>query len=114
MSNTQNLLDRYSQAVNALEDHKRANASVFSAHQQLVFRVIDAENALRDEIEVTKEAPKNEYHEVKVTPQSQTFADIEVIDQLIRDGVIPQRVRNDIVKTVSRPDYVGIRPLPQE
>lgn len=104
-------LDAYSNAISALEAHKRENVAVFGTHASLLNAVIDAENALRDEIALDPTPIKNKYHEVRVIPQSQTFADIEVIDQMIKDGQIPPGKRDTIVKTVKRPDHVTIRPV---
>ena len=114
MSNVTTLLDKYSAAVKNLKDYQELNKDIFAEQQKLVFAMIDAENEVKDEVALTKEVAKNKTHEIKRTPQSQTFADIEVIDYLIEVGVIPVTRRAEIVKTVERPDYVGIRELPQD
>ena len=114
MSNVKTLLDKYSDKVKALKAFQGENKSVFDQHQTLLFAVIDAENELKDEVASTKEVAKNDFHEVKRTPQTQTFADIEVIDQLINNGVIPASRRSEIVKVQDRPDYIGIREINQE
>jgi len=111
MTPAQQKLEAYTAALNALEAHKRENVAVFGAHASLLGTLMDAENALRDEIALDPQPIKNKYHQVKITPQSLTYADIEVIDQMIRDGEIPPGKRDSIVKTTKRPDYVTIKPV---
>jgi len=101
-------LSRYSEAVQAVEDHRKQNEAVFSAHKALVMRVIDTENDLRDTVAETMESVSDGDNKVTVTPQTQTWADIAVIDALIASGKIPAELREQIVKTQQRPPRITI------
>lgn len=110
MDRKQTALERYEKAVEAQKNHIRANQSIFSTHEQLAYQIIDAENYLRDVIAEEKEGVIGSDFTVIYTPQTQTYADIDVIDNLIAGGIIPQARRAEIVKTVERPAKVFIRP----
>jgi len=109
---TTNTLENYTKAMEELGNHQHANKAVFDAHQALVMRVIDAENALRDEVAVTKTGVQNDHYQVIVKPESQTFADIEAIDQMFNSGLaITKENRSQIIKTVERAVRIIIRPV---
>lgn len=102
-------LDNYAKAVSALERHKEQNSTVFEDHQELVFRVIDAENLLRDEVAMAKSGVENNEYNVTCTPETQTFGDIEEIDKLVAAKLISPEIRAKIVKTVDRPARITIK-----
>lgn len=110
MDRKQTALERYENAVEAQKSHIKANEAIFKTHEQLAYQIIDAENYLRDIIAEEKEGVIGSDFTVTYTPQTQTYADIEVIDSLIAGGIIPQAKRAEIVKTVERPAKVSIRP----
>lgn len=101
-------LDKYSAAVAALKEHQAENKPIFDAHQKLVFNVIDAENSLRDSVAELGAGLSNGDHQVNFIPQTQTWGDIETIDQLIAEGKIPKELRDQIVKTQPRPPRITI------
>lgn len=106
---TQNSLEKYTRAIEALEAHKEANAHVFSEHEKLVFAVIDAEGELRDDVSVANAGVENNKFEVVITPQSQTFGDVEAIDKLVADRILSPEIRAKIVQTVQRPARITIK-----
>jgi len=108
MANPTVSLDKYSNAVNAMKAHQESNQAVFDEHKRLVLKIIDAENELRDAVAESKEGVENLYHKVTVTPQTQTFADVEEVDKALGAGYISQSVRDRIVKTVQRPEKISI------
>lgn len=101
-------LEKYSNAVARLKEHQTDNQAVFDAHKLLLNGVIDAENELRDQVAEAKLSANNEFFDVSYTPQTQTFADIEMIDQLIAAGKIAASLRGEIVKTQDRPARITI------
>lgn len=105
-------LDSFTRARQAVEDHVAANKPIFDAHQRLVGNVIDTENALRDAAAEAGKGLSNGTFNVTVTPQTQVFADIETIDQLIKEGKIDPSLREKIVKTVTRPPRITIGKSP--
>lgn len=96
-------LNKFGIARIAVEEHINQNKPVFDAHERLVSAVIDAENALADEVEAAKVSANNGMFAVTYSPQTMTFADIEVIDKLIAEGKLDKNLRAEIVKTVDRP-----------
>lgn len=102
-----NALDKYSSAVKELKAHISENKPVFDAHEKLTFRVIDAENELRDAVAEAGAGVSNDSHSVIIEPQTQVIADIEVIDKLIQAGKILVS-RDEIVKTNQRPPRITI------
>lgn len=124
-----NSLDKYSRLVAERNKHIEDNKSVFDAHEKIVFNILDAENELRDkvaeefeslveraktDITVNPEAEagiNNGEFNVVVAGQEQTWADIDAIDKLIVEGVIPSNRRSEIVKTQKRPPRISIRKI---
>lgn len=109
MSNPTGALDNYSKAVAAVKEHQAANQSVFKEHERLFLRVIDTENELRDSVAISMQNVANGDHEVTVTKQTQTWADIDTIDALIKQGLIDPKLRDQIIKTQERPPRIAIR-----
>lgn len=104
------LLDRYTQAVEDRDRHIEANKAVFDTHQQIVMRIIDAENDLRDIISQTKEGVENGSYKVIVTPQTQVAYDEEKI--LLNLGVTRETaVGKGIITDQERPARVVIRKI---
>lgn len=101
-------LTKYTSAHKQMMDHQKNNSSVFDEHKRLMMLVIDAENELRDAVAENKANVSNNDFKVTVTPQTQTFADIDVIDRLIANGQISASLRESIVKTVPRPERITI------
>lgn len=105
--------------IQALENYTRvfaerelliaANKPIFDQYEAIGMRIIDADNALRDAVAEAKQGVQNDKFVVTVTPQTQTWADIEEIDKLIDGGVIPKAKRDQIVKTQERPVKISIR-----
>ena len=118
MSKT-NALGRYARAFEARRDLIERNRPVFDEYERIGMGIIDAENELRDAVsdEADPKLPNEangitgDGFNVTYTPQTQTFADIYVIDALIAGGVIPASKRAEIVKTVDRPARISIRPI---
>lgn len=104
-------LQKYATAKAAVAEHIADNESVFKAHEQLVFKVIDAENEVRDEVAAAGRGLSDGLYRVSCDPQTQTFGDIEAIDRLIASGKIPGNLREQIVKTVTRPARITISQL---
>ena len=104
------LLDNYTNAKRAIEDHIEKNRAVFDAHQHIVFRVIDAENALRDAVAETGEAVSNGEYRVTITPQENEVCNFEKLDELIATKQISD-IRNLIVQKNVRPPRITISPI---
>lgn len=82
------LLDRYTKAMEALQEDIADNATVFKNHENLVGAVIEAENDLRDVLADLAEAGditgvNNGDYYASVTPQEQTVYDDELIKKTI-------------------------------
>lgn len=105
----ENSLEKYTKAIDALESHKESNKAVFEEHQKLVFEVIDAENVLRDDVAEANAGVENGSYKVIVTPQTQTYGDVEAIDKLVADRIISPELRNKIVVTTQRPAKITIQ-----
>lgn len=103
-------LERFTAAQNKRKKLIAENKAIFDEYERIGGEIIDADNALRDSVAESKEGCQNDEWVVSFTPQTQTYADIEKIDQLIAGGVIPASKRDEIVKTVDRPARITIRP----
>ena len=101
-------LEKYSRAVQAMKDHQEANIAVFDKHKSLMMQVIDADNELRDAVAESGAGISDNLTKVTITPQTQTWADIETIDRLIAQGKIASALRAEIVKTQQRPPRITI------
>lgn len=77
-------IQKYADAVEAIKEHKEANATVFDAHQKLLFTLMDAENALRDAVAESGTGVENGKFKVTVTPQTQEVFDEEKTLQALR------------------------------
>ena len=108
MSNrTASALDRYTAAVEARDQHIRDNQSIFSVHEQIVNRIIDAENELRDGVAEEGAGISNGEFRVTVTPQSQEVCDLEALK-----ANWPQAAAAT-VKTFQRPPRITIGRQPK-
>lgn len=101
-------LSRYSASMEALEKHQEENKAVFDNHKNLVNAVIDAENELRDALAEANEGVSDGHYRVTVTPQTQTWADIDELDRAIAEGKASNELRTRIVKTQTRPARISI------
>lgn len=110
MSKSIQALEAYTRAENARRAFMQEHKDIFDKVEALGMASMDADSALRDAVAEEKESVQNEHFIVTATPQTQTYADIEVIDNLIAGGIIPAAKRADIVKTVERPIKITIRP----
>lgn len=108
MADAANALSKYSACVKRLKDHQEDNSGVFKDHERLMLAVVDAENDLRDAVAELGAGVSNSEHRVVVTPQTQNYADIDVIDSLVSNGSISKELRDTIVKTVQRPPRITI------
>ena len=122
-------LDKYTALVEKRNKHIEDNKAVFDDHQKIVMDIIDAENQLRDDVaaefEVLTENAKtdttvkpaveagvsNGEYNVLVTPQTQTWGDIEVLDALVASGEITKEIRDRVVKTQKRPPRITIQKI---
>lgn len=101
-------LEKYSKAVAELKAHQSQNAGVFEEHQNLLFKVMDAENELRDHVAATKQGEKGLDHEVTVVEQTQeVFAEDKVLSALglTRQGAIDR----GIIEVNQRPPRISIK-----
>jgi hypothetical protein len=112
MSNAIQALEKYTKVVEERNKYIESNKAVFDTHEQIAMRIIDAENELRDAVADEKAGVQNESFTVRHVAQTQTYADIEVIDQMVAGGKITAGMRAEIVKTVDRPARVSILPTP--
>ena len=108
--NKENALERYSNAYSAVTAHTNLNTVVFDEHKRLVGLLIDAENELRDAVAEAGASVANSNFRATLTPQTQTYADIEEVDALAQAGRITQEERDKVVKTVGRPPRISIHP----
>ncbi len=105
-------LDKYTQAVGQMESHIELNKSVFDQHQQLVFRVMDAENELRDAVAIAGAGVSDGIHSVTITPQTQTYADIETLNAS-HGKLLTDELLKNIIKTQARPARISISKVRQ-
>jgi len=102
-------LAKYTAAMAQLKSHIASNQGVFDTHQQIVFKVMDAENELRDAVAEAGVGVRNNDYKVTITPQTQTWADIEEIDRIFENtGKVDKSQRDQIVKTQPRPPRISI------
>ncbi|MGZ8880290.1 MAG: hypothetical protein ACXW1N_08255 [Halobacteriota archaeon] len=104
------LLDNYTNAKHAIEDHIEKHKDIFNAHQQIVFRLIDAEEALREAVDETGEEVSNGEYRVTITPQENEVCNFEKLDELIATKQIPD-IRNLIVQKNVRRPRITISPV---
>ena len=105
MSN-QSSLEKYTKSVEALNEHKAKNESVFSEHQRLLFSVIDAENELRDAVAESGEGLENEEFKVTVVPQTMKVYDEEKLKVLLTADKFAE-----VVTEQKRPPRISITPV---
>ncbi len=101
-------LEKYSKAVAELKAHQHQNAGVFEEHQNLLFKVMDAENELRDHVAATKQGEKGLDHEVTCVEQTQEVFDEEKTLQALRvtrEGAIAA----GIIVINQRPPRINIK-----
>lgn len=108
---TQSALEKYTRAVENIKKHEIENSSVFERHADLLGKLMDAENELRDEVAEAGVGISNDSFNVKITPQKQTIADIEEVDKLVSAGILSASMRENIVKTFDRPAKITISRL---
>lgn len=108
MATPESALEKYTKADQARKAFIEENKAVFDTQSNLVMAIIDAENELRDAVAESGKGVFNGYYKVSCVPQTQTFADIEVIDQMIGSGIIKKELRDQIVKTNERPPRISI------
>lgn len=122
-------LDKYTGLVDKRNKHIEDNKAVFDAHEKIVMDIIDADNDLRDAVtedfeSLVEQAKTNKEikpaadaglfngaFKVTVTPQTQTWGDIEELDKLVAEGTISKEVRDRVVKTQNRPPKISITKL---
>lgn len=83
------LLKNYEDAISRRDQHIKENKGVFDEHQNIVFRVMDAENALFDEVAMNKYSKETvvatgEKYKVVYIPQKQEVIDREMIAKMIQ------------------------------
>ena len=102
-------LEKYTSAFNAMKDHQDRNGDIFKEQQRLFLALMDAENELRDAAALALTGAENGQFKVAVTPQTQTFADIDEINRILETGAhICYDDLKTIVKTVPRPPRINI------
>lgn len=99
----ENLLQKYTQAIAARDEHIEENKSVFATHKKLVFAIIDAENELRDAVAESGSGVENGVFKVTCTPQTQVVYDNEALSKLLQPDEIDK-----VVKEVTRPSKIVI------
>ena len=104
-------LEKYEDAVQAIKDHIAQNKSVFDSHEKLVMAQIQAESDLRDAVQEAETGVSDGMYNVTFEKQTQTFGDVEAIEKLIAGGAIHKTLKGSIIKTVSRPPKILIKPL---
>lgn len=110
MANADKELEKYTRNMEALLTHEKDNSAVFKEHQRLAGVVMDAHSDLEDAVAEEKRSVSNGDYKATYLAQTQTFADIEAIDQLIAAGKIDKDLRAIIVKTIDRPPRILIGP----
>jgi uncharacterized protein YdcH (DUF465 family) len=100
---TQNSLDKYTRAVEAIKDHQGANKAVFDEHQRLLYNLMDAENELRDAVAESGEGISNGSHKVTVVPQTQRIYSEDKLHQYLNSEQFA-----DVVNDVTRPPRITI------
>ena len=112
MESANKALEKYTKVQQERKELIAAHKEVFDKFEAIGLRIIDADNELRDAISEYGAGVENDQWVVTIMPQTQTFADIEVIDEMIANGVqlTPAR-RSEIVKTVERPLRISIKPV---
>lgn len=100
-------LEKYTKAVDAVKAHTEANSSVFTMHKSLMMQLIDAENELRDAVAEAGAGVSNAQHRVTITPQEQTWGDIETLKALEGKTINAETIAQ-IVKTQKRPPRITI------
>jgi len=101
-------LEKYATAVAAVKEHSEANSAVFQAHQELLFKVMDAENELRDAVAEDGTGISNGLYNVTVTPQEQVVVDTEKLKTILTSEKYAE-----IVTVNQRPARVMISPIKQ-
>lgn len=104
----QNALEKFTSATNALKDYQDKHEEIFAEARRLGMLIIDAENELRDDVAEAKEGVSNGAFKVSYVPQTQTWADIDVIDEYVFIGTLKKEDRDRIVKTQDRPGRITI------
>lgn len=99
-------LQKYANAIEERNEHIAANKSVFEAHERIVFRILDAENELRDEVAMANQGVENGLYKVTITPQTQKVYDDEVLSKLLQPEEVSQ-----VVKEVTRSPKISITAL---
>ncbi len=107
----QEKIANYISAKEALKKHQEANPDVFRVNQTLLFALMKAEDEVKDQSAMESASGAYKNIAVTYTPQTQTYADIDEIDALIVQGIIPQGYRANIVKTVTRSPRISIREI---
>jgi len=102
----ENALEKYTQAFEALNDHKVANQGVFEAHQNLLMRLMDAENELRDLVAEDEQGLENSKIKVTVVPQTQRMYSEDKMHQYLTPIQFA-----DVVSDVKRPPRITIKPI---
>lgn len=85
----ENALEKYTMAVNAIEEHKKANQSVFKEHERLLMNLIDIENELRDDVATDGSGVENSQFKVVVIPQTQFASVVNDVQRSPRISIKP-------------------------
>lgn len=112
MSKVIDALNKYENAREAIAEDIQRNEAVFKAHERLVGNLIDAENSLRDIAAEEGKGDTNGTYTVTVTPQTQTFVDLERLAQFVAEGKITQELSNELITINPRPPKISITGVP--
>lgn len=96
-------MQKYANAMDALEGHIESNKPVFDAHKELAMKVMDAENELRDAVAENGSGIVGAGYTATYTPVEQKVYDEEKIKKLCPEAItVNQRpARITIGKTKS-------------
>lgn len=100
-------LENYIAAYNALQNHKEANEQVFKEHEQILMRLIDAENELRDYVAITKQPETSAGFTVTVENQKQEVFDEEATLRALK-MTKEQAIEAKILQVNERPPRIRI------
>lgn len=111
MSELTQTFQNFIAAKKAMDDFQLSHKDIFAQHRALGMNILDTQMKLEDAVVLADKGISNADIEVKLIPQTQTFADITVIDDMIKAGKIAPGLRDEIVKTIARPPHISIKPV---
>lgn len=111
MSELTTSFQHFNSSMKALKEFELLHKDIFAQHRRLNMTIIDARAKLEDQAVMANKGIQGTEYEVILKPQSQTFADIGVINDLVKAGKIDPQYLDQIIKTEDRAPYVIIKPM---